>query len=346
MGLSSRLFNGDKRLEAAQVDDRAHLTVGAQGHHVAKVQMALNAVDWLRIDRIELARQYYGRSTAAAVLAYKTRRSIINHAYQNTPDDIVGKMTITRLDSDLRLWEASQQHRGDCRCGVRTALDPAALAQRRGGTARLGFALAVPAADPVAAGRPAALPQFRRTLRIHLSITRRAALEDGFPLAASVEAARDRLFAYGMSLSPEFGAVNGHRFVDTIDFPEPAVTNDHVALLRQAAASSHPGAPKVLRIIVCQRSVNQGPGETFRGISVGGVSFPPFCLLNSRTVSRDHSTMLHEMIHAAYDPPEYHHDPEKYSIFYEYAPTQPESPDRVWLKPDRAQALSKGFYAI
>ncbi len=342
MGLSSRLFKGDPRLEAAQVHDHAHLTLGAQGHHVAKVQMALNAVDWLRIDRIELARQYYGRSTAAAVLAYKTRRSIVNHAYQNTPDDIVGKMTITRLDADLRLWEASQQHRGDCRCGVRTALDPAALAQRRAGTARLGFAVAVPGT----AAPAAALPQFRRALRIHLSITRRAALEDGFPLAASVETARDRVFGYGMSLSPEFGASNGHRFVDTIDFPDAAVTNEQVALLRQAAANSHPGSPKVLRIIVCQRSVNQGPGETFRGISVGGVAFPPFCLLNSRCVSRDHSTLLHEMIHAAYDPPEYHHDPEKHSIFYEYAPTQPESPDRNWLKPNRAEALSKGFFAV
>ncbi len=48
----------------------------------------------------------YGPRTAAAVLAYKTKRAIINRAYQQTPDSIVGKMTIERLDKDMLAIEA------------------------------------------------------------------------------------------------------------------------------------------------------------------------------------------------------------------------------------------------
>jgi hypothetical protein len=34
-------------------------------------------------------------------LRYKTSRQIINRAYQSTPDNIVGKMTIKSLDTEL-----------------------------------------------------------------------------------------------------------------------------------------------------------------------------------------------------------------------------------------------------
>jgi len=43
----------------------------------------------------------YGKSTATAVLNFKTKRGIINHAYQTAPDNIVGKMTIRSLDESL-----------------------------------------------------------------------------------------------------------------------------------------------------------------------------------------------------------------------------------------------------
>jgi hypothetical protein len=101
MALASAFFQGDPPLEACLTNDSAHLTRGASGNHVAKVQFALFAIDGLGIDDGELANKSYGESTAAAVLAYKTRRSIINPAYQSTPDDIVGKMTIASLDQDM-----------------------------------------------------------------------------------------------------------------------------------------------------------------------------------------------------------------------------------------------------
>jgi hypothetical protein len=40
------------------------------------------------------------------VLDYKTARGIINHAYQSTPDNIVGVMTIARMDQEMAAMEA------------------------------------------------------------------------------------------------------------------------------------------------------------------------------------------------------------------------------------------------
>ena len=48
-----------------------------------------------------MARAHYGPSTAAAVLAFKTRRNIINRAYQTKADNIVGRMTIAALDAEM-----------------------------------------------------------------------------------------------------------------------------------------------------------------------------------------------------------------------------------------------------
>ena len=101
MGLVSRSFRGNKELEACLVDNAAHVTLGAQGEHVAKVQFALFSLDALKIARTELVTQTYGGSTAAAVLSFKTKRQIINQSYQTTPDSIVGKMTIASLDAEM-----------------------------------------------------------------------------------------------------------------------------------------------------------------------------------------------------------------------------------------------------
>jgi peptidoglycan hydrolase-like protein with peptidoglycan-binding domain len=106
MPLASKALAGDARLEACLVQDSAHLTRGTSGEPVAKVQAALIFLDGSRIDEQELADQAYGPSTAAAVLAYKTRRRIINPSYQQAADDIVGKMTIRSLDEELAAAES------------------------------------------------------------------------------------------------------------------------------------------------------------------------------------------------------------------------------------------------
>jgi hypothetical protein len=97
MGLNSDLFRGDPVLEAAAKFDAAHIAPGARGPHVRKIQTALNALDGARL----IEDGAYGRKTAAAVLAYKRKRNIVNRAYQTQPDDIVGRMTVASIDAEL-----------------------------------------------------------------------------------------------------------------------------------------------------------------------------------------------------------------------------------------------------
>ncbi|MGH9419175.1 MAG: hypothetical protein ACRD3J_04315, partial [Thermoanaerobaculia bacterium] len=58
--LFSNLFKGDANLAACQINDAAHLTTGASGEHVAKVQFALFALDSSAIDTTEVRLQTYG----------------------------------------------------------------------------------------------------------------------------------------------------------------------------------------------------------------------------------------------------------------------------------------------
>src|SRR5215471_7997705 len=106
MTLKTRAFRGDPALEACLVQDTAHITRGARGDHVAKIQGVLMILDGAQISDNELTAKFYGPSTAAAVLNYKKKRKIVNTSYQTQADDIVGKMTIQKLDDEL---EARQE---------------------------------------------------------------------------------------------------------------------------------------------------------------------------------------------------------------------------------------------
>jgi len=101
MALQSQLFRGDPKLEAAAVSDPAHILPGARGPHVGKIQRALNALDDAGLDEDGA----YGPATAAAVLAYKRERDIVNRSYQTQADNIVGKMTIAAMDKEMLQWE-------------------------------------------------------------------------------------------------------------------------------------------------------------------------------------------------------------------------------------------------
>lgn len=101
MGLQSRLFFGDSKLEAAAKSNPDHILPGAIGEHVGKIQRALMALDGSIIDGIELKAQQYGPSTAKSVLAYKMNRNIINRSYQTQADNIVGIMTMAALDKEM-----------------------------------------------------------------------------------------------------------------------------------------------------------------------------------------------------------------------------------------------------
>jgi peptidoglycan hydrolase-like protein with peptidoglycan-binding domain len=97
MALQSKLFAGDPKLEAAATSDAAHITQGAVGEFVRKIQQALRQLDDAKID----ADGRYGPATAAAILAFKQKRNIVNASYQSQADNIVGKMTMAVLDAEM-----------------------------------------------------------------------------------------------------------------------------------------------------------------------------------------------------------------------------------------------------
>jgi len=99
--LKSKLLSPSERLNNCETQDSAHVTVGNAGDHVKRIQQALIRIDNASIAEAELTSTTYGKSTAAAVLDYKTRRNIINTSYQKTADNIVGKMTIKSLDDEM-----------------------------------------------------------------------------------------------------------------------------------------------------------------------------------------------------------------------------------------------------
>jgi hypothetical protein len=101
MSLKSESFRGDPNLEAAAVSNPAHILKGARGDHVSKIQRALMQLDGIAIDLGELVDAQYGQSTENAVLAYKQKRDIVNHSYQEKADNITGKMTMAFLDKEI-----------------------------------------------------------------------------------------------------------------------------------------------------------------------------------------------------------------------------------------------------
>jgi hypothetical protein len=118
MTLGSNLFKDNGGLAQCEVSDPAHVTPGDTGEHVRLIQIALHEIDGATIAGIELTNSKYGASTAAAVLAYKTKRHIINRAYQSSPDYIVGKMTIGALDKDMLALQTTPSSRST-RCFLR-----------------------------------------------------------------------------------------------------------------------------------------------------------------------------------------------------------------------------------
>ena len=100
MALQSQLFSGDPKLEAAAVSDPAHIRPGASGPHVTKIQQALIQVDGAAIT----PDGDYGQLTAAAVSAFKVKRTILNFA--GKIDNIVGKKTIASLDREMLAKES------------------------------------------------------------------------------------------------------------------------------------------------------------------------------------------------------------------------------------------------
>ncbi|MDN3309425.1 hypothetical protein QWJ90_00585 [Microbacterium oryzae] len=104
MGLTSRLFTDppDPRLDACLVDDAAHIFQGADGSHVACIQIALSLLSdgqvFLVIDGV------FGDQTSQAVFDFKDERGILAPG-EVVPNRIVGKGTIKALDEEMEVFE-------------------------------------------------------------------------------------------------------------------------------------------------------------------------------------------------------------------------------------------------
>jgi hypothetical protein len=335
MVLTSQLFKNSAALQACAVKDAAHVTRGAHGDHDSRIQFALSALDGLKIDHTELDTSFYGRSTAAAVLRYKKKRQIINHTYQSTVDDIVGKMTIASLDKEMRLREQLPKPPGDCAVSPMSFSDPLPSPSS-------SLAVSPDSSRAVSKGlKTTGSKQFGGVVPVFFQITLRSSMEDGFPLSAYIEVARDLLFQYGIQLAVRFK----EGFADTIRFPEKIISSfgnpvDNVDDLRKASEDVRPGVPGVLRVIVCQMA-GDSDGETFRNRIINGKTVPPFVYLNSLSSDNSRATLLHEMIHVSKNGPVPHDDKDPSSVFYPYSSSKPGSIDRRVLPPEHAATLSK-----
>ena len=309
MPLRSLMLKDDAALQACLLQDRDHVTPGSTGNHVAKIQKSLLLLEQAPIAIAELRARAYGATTAAAVLAYKRRRQIVNLSYQQTADNIVGKMTIARLDADLLLIEQRDTPgRVVCRDS------------HGGGSARV--ALASPSASPtssasalVASGK--APRRFNATLRIIIQETTASeALGGSFSLILALHArARELMAPHGIDFAggaiPEFGP----RVPDS-DFVIPGSPAICFSV-RESAERALRGFPQTLRVIVCPFTDQGNAFGVTDGGSCGTSNFPKFCLINVRKRHLDLGTLLHEMIHAARPEKVEHDDKDPLSVFSE-----------------------------
>ncbi|CAN5183126.1 hypothetical protein BH11PSE4_BH11PSE4_26820 [soil metagenome] len=113
--LTSILFKNNAALQGCAAKDSAHVAPGSRGEHVARIQKALILLDKARLDMDGI----YGPGTAAAVLAYKRKRSIINSSYQKTADNVVGIMTIQSMDRELNSLARPPNPAGNRKCSRR-----------------------------------------------------------------------------------------------------------------------------------------------------------------------------------------------------------------------------------
>lgn len=308
---------------------------GSRGPHVAKIQSALQLLDKsLRLPADELRAKHYGPKTAAAVLELKRKRKIINLSYQTSPDNIVGKMTIARLDDELVALE-QRPSPGRVVCigssgPIVTSAEPSLLV---GG----------PRA-PAPRQQPARPPMTFRIARVAVVFQETdAAVEAGGGvrlLFGQFQKAREMMAPFGL----DFAGAPGGVFPligPSIPDSEQVISGSPVSTfsVRAAAERVFPGQANVLRVIFCPFTVKDD--RTF-GVTDGGQvadwSFPKFCLINVRKANPDQGTILHEIIHAS-RPEKREHDGDPLSVFSENIG------GRVKLPPEHAEAVAHAFFS-
>ena len=289
MPLASLLLRDEPRLQACLVADTAHVVPGAAGRHVGLIHKVLMVLDKAQISLSELRAGAYGPTTTAAVLAYKRKRNIVNLAYQTSADNIVGKMTIAKMDNEL------------------VVLDQRGLSGRvvctGGGHPELGRSAIVGAGQAGQVGAPTPFkPSKQRPAKLRIIVQktdRSKEFGDANGLFTELyKRARDLLAPHGMDFAtgatpPAFGP-------EVID-AEKVIAGSPASCgsVMESALRSLADRPDTLRVIFCPFSDS---GDAF-GVTDGGplspLTVPRFCLINVRKRRGDLGTLLHEMVHAA-----------------------------------------------
>lgn len=324
MGLSSKHFSGNAALEACLVKDSTHILQGARGRHVGKIQEALAILDGALIASAEAIDETYGVTTAAAVLAYKKARNIINRSYQQQADNIVGKMTIDSLDKGMLSAERSRKH-FPCHQPVIGGAARTQVQALNGGLQRDG---------------QQQLPAKTLAILIQLVRVKGKLGRHAFELAIElVPRANELLKQFGMKV----GRLAGF----SLEFPRKVKYGETEEFLglRKAAENAMPGFKPALRVLICPFRTNQDGDDDVKtnGASFSLKGFDRFVVLNANTLRADRGTLLHEMIHCSDEslmsdltPP---HDPIDSDSVFSW------NPNRTRLKVEHARSLQKAFFA-
>ena len=327
MPLQSELFRDDAALQACLVRDSAHVVKGARGQHVAKIQTALGILDGALIASEELSASTYGPSTAAAVLAYKERRDIVNRTYQRRADDIVGKMTIASLDREMVTGEKKPRPRS---CKEPTH-GPGSV--RRNSLRD----------DIVADVTPQQFPAVCSVLFQLVRVRGKLGPQSFAIVAETLRRANELTKPVGMRVA----SINGFSF----DIGARVRFDSTVRIqgLRKAAEKAMPGFKPALRVLVCPFEEQDGTDDLkTNAISTtaddeNGRPFDRFVVINSLLLRKDRGTLLHEMIHCS-NPSLMGevgvHDPDGSGGIFSW------DADRSKLFPSRAKALRDASFSL
>lgn len=327
MPLQSNLFRDDSALQACLVRDSAHVVKGARGQHVARIQKALVVLDGALMASDELAASVYGPTTAAAVLAYKRARDIVNRSYQQKADDIVGKMTIASLDREMAAGEERPLRRV-CR-------EPSQGVAGSGSPARVRFAARELVGDAPQARFPAILSVLFQFVKVRDKFGPHT-----FALPVDTRIRANELLApFGMQVSSTVGASFA------IPFKVHLGEEEEFVGLRKAAENSIPKFKGALRVIICpfRKNDNQDDDLKTNAASMSLKGFDRFIVMNSNLLRADKGTLLHEMIHCSRENlmGEFRvHDEDDDTSIFSWGP------NRTKLNVRHAQALQGAFFAL
>lgn len=312
MPLVSRLFRGDKRLAACQVNDADHVLLGTKGDFVSKIQLALAELDDANISTDEILRQVYGKSTAKSVLNFKVKRQVINRSYQTKADDIVGKMTITQLDAEMARLELKGGRRpgdGNC-CGAPPGVPRPAIAPELPKPAK---SLAIGNLSPPFVPSFPLPPLIKMVqLNIHFSYTIAGQRASGGKHDELFKRAFELLLPKGILLNTDSPVAH--------ILPDYAVIDgllvSHQFMMLNTSMRFRANVPSnFLRVIICPFDPNTEFGVTAGGADPDtGKKVPPFVLINANVINPDRCTLVHELIHTT-GLTNADHDEDKASVF-------------------------------